>query len=106
MHAAEVLWHRAQTMSTRRRMQIMRVGSYTLLLLIFFLAACPVFTTLAGEKETHWATIRLPVYWISLSDPDASKIRRQFNENRSLVYQLERKGHGREKDKVRALWHL
>jgi hypothetical protein len=39
-------------------------------------------------------------------DPDARKSHRQFNENRSLVYQLERKGDGRDKNKVRALWHL
>jgi hypothetical protein len=30
----------------------------------------------------------------------------QINENRSLAYQLERKGDGRDKNKVRALWLL
>jgi hypothetical protein len=83
----------------------MRVRFYSLLLLLVFLA-CPGSTALAADKETHWATFRLPVYWISRSDPDASKSHRQVNENRSLVYQLERKGHEREKNKFRALWHL
>ena len=87
------------------RMESMRVRFYSLLLLLVFLA-CPGSTALAADKETHWATFRLPVYWISRSDPDARKSHRQVNENRSLVYQLERKGHEREKNKSRALWHL
>jgi hypothetical protein len=86
--------------------QSMRVWLYSLLLLLVFLAACPGSTALAGDREAHWATFRLPVYWISRSDPHARKSCREFNESRSLVYQLERKGHEREKNKVRALWHF
>jgi hypothetical protein len=84
----------------------MRAKSCTLLLFLVFLIACPCSMALAGEKKSHGATIRLPVYWISRSDHDARKSPRPTKENRGLVYQLESKGHGREKNKVRALWHL
>jgi hypothetical protein len=84
----------------------MRVGLNFLLFLLFSLAACPGSTAHAGEKETHWATIRLPVHWISRSGRDSGKCPRQFIENRSLLYQLERNGDGHEKSKIRALWHL
>jgi hypothetical protein len=82
----------------------MRVRLYFLLFLLFSLAACPGSTAHAGEKETHWATIRLPIYWISRSDPDAGKTQRQCNENHGRVYQLEGKSQDHAKSKVRALW--
>ena len=77
----------------------MRAKFYTLLLSLVFLITCPCSIALAGEKEHPGATFRLPVYWISRPGPDAAKGCRQISRNRSLVYQLERKEHEREKNK-------
>ena len=90
-------------MHLHTRMRSMRVRFYSLLLLLVFLA-CPV-PALAAIKRRTGQLLGCPFigFW---SDPDASKSHRQVNENRSLVYQLERKGHEREKNKFRALWHL
>jgi hypothetical protein len=84
----------------------MRAKFYTLLLLLVFLITCPCSMALAGEKEHPGATFRLPVYWVSRPGPDAAESRRQISRNRSLVYQMESKGQGLEKNKVGALWHL
>jgi hypothetical protein len=79
----------------------MKVWSYPMLVLFVFITASPASMALAAEKMMLSAPVRICVHW-----NDAGKSHWQFNENRSLVYQLERKGHSREKDKVRALWHL
>ncbi len=84
----------------------MKVWCYPMLLLFVFITASPASMALASEKMMLSAPVRLCVHWSSRSGHDAGKCHWQFNENRSLDYQLERKGHGREKDKVRALWHL
>jgi len=84
----------------------MRAKFYTLLLSLVFLITCPCSMALAGEQKYPGATFRLPVYRISRPGPDAAKNPGQIGRNRSLVYQMESTGHGREKDKVRALWHL
>jgi hypothetical protein len=84
----------------------MRVRFYALLLSVALFIACPCSMTVAGEKKTHSAKVRLCVYWIPRSDPAAERSRGQFNRDRSLVYQLERKGCDCEKKKDRALWHI
>jgi|WetSurMetagenome_2_1015567.scaffolds.fasta_scaffold528878_1 hypothetical protein len=84
----------------------MKAWFYPMLVLFIFITVSPASLALAVEKMMLSAPVRLCVHWTSRSDHDAGKCHGQFNENRSLVYQLERKDHGREKDKVRALWHL
>jgi hypothetical protein len=84
----------------------MKLWSYPLLLLFVFITVSSASRVLAAEKMMLSAPVRLCVHWSSRAGHEAGKCHGQINERRSLVYQLERNGHGRGKGKVRALWHL
>ena len=81
----------------------MRAKFCHLLLALVFLTAFLCAAALADEKNCHGATVRYPVYRISRPGPEEAVRRRQVRQLRSLVHQMERRGHGREANKGAAL---
>ena len=78
----------------------------TMVLLLACLIACSAPSAFAWENESHGATLRYPVFWVSQPRSDTSNSCPQCRQTRTLVYQLERKGHEGEKSKIRTLWHI
>jgi len=95
-----------EVISTGGRRQTLRAKFYTLLHLLVFLIACPGSLAFAAEKQTHTATIKSPVYWVSRSDLEAAKDGWQIKPGRRLIYEMERKGSHDEKKTTRTLWHI
>jgi hypothetical protein len=84
----------------------MRSKSLPLLLLLLFLTAWPGSVALAGEKKTLSTPVRLCVYWVTRSGPNAVHNGRQVNPGDGLRYEKERKGRDCERSNPRTLWHI
>ena len=84
----------------------MRVRFYPLLLLFVFLTACPASMALAGEKKALSAPVRLCVYWVTRSGPNAAHNGGQVNPADGLRYEEERNGCDCERRNARTLWHM
>jgi hypothetical protein len=84
----------------------MRPKFIILLLLLFSLAPCTCSLALAGEKKTLSTPVRLCVYWVTPSGPNAAFKGWQHNSGHGLSDAVERKGYDGEKKKERTLRNL
>ena len=84
----------------------MRSKSLALLLLLLLLTPCTCSLALAGEQKALSTPVRLCVYWVTRSGPNAAQNGRQVKPGNGLRYEKERNGCDWKRRNATTLWHI